>query len=291
MDLIAKFFSEDLMLRVSVAVTTDAIRKMFATQKPLPLASICLGRAMTGAVLMASQMKDGQRIGVHFNGNGPLGPLFAEANFEGEARAYCQNAQADLPLKDGKLDISGAIGEGILTVTRSQPFQKDPHRGIVPIVNGEISQDLAYYLFQSHQIPSVIALAVYLDGDGSVLASGGVLIEVLPGATEKLIATLERKSTEAPSLSKRLNAGVSPLELAQVYCHDSPLVQVEHPHNVKFVCKCNRERVDRTLSLFGRASLAEMALKGEDVPVTCEFCGKHYTVTAEEIRKILESIN
>ena len=287
MDIIAKFFTEDLMLRVSVAITTDAIRTMFESQMPMPLASIALGRAMTGAVLMASQLKDGQRVGIHFNGNGPLGPFFAEANFEGEARAYCQNASAVLPLKEGKLDISGAVGEGILTVTRSQPFQKEPHRGIVPIFNGEISQDLAYYLYQSHQIPSVIALAVSLDTSGNVAAAGGVLIEVMPGATDALITTLEKKSSEAPSLAKALQQGVSPLELASPYCHDSPLISVEHPHQVKFVCRCSRERVHRTLTLMGRATLAEMALKGEDVPVTCEFCGKQFTITVDEVRKLI----
>ncbi len=286
MDKVHKFYSEDLRLRVAVAITSETVAKMCSLQKTFPIASIALGRSLTGAVLLASQMKEGQRIGVHFSGDGPLGWVFAEANYESEARGYCSNPQADLPLKDGKLDVAGGVGKGLLTVTRSQPFQKDPHRGIVPITSGEVSPDLAYYLFQSHQVPSIISLAVYLDGDGSVIAAGGVFVELMPEAPEGLIRTLEEKSAKAPSLSKQLAASEAPIELAKSYVHDSPLIPVKHPFDVTYTCKCSRERVERTLVLTGRASLAEMILKGADVPVTCQFCGKSFTVTVEEIRAL-----
>jgi len=291
MDKVHKFYSEDLRLRVAVAITSDAVAKMCGLQKTSPIASIALGRTLTGALLMASQLRDGQRIGVHFSGDGPLGWVFAEANYEGETRGYVSNGQVDLPLKNGKLDIAGGIGQGILTVTRSQPFQKDPHRGIVPITSGEISPDLAYYLFQSHQVPSIISLAVYLDGDGSVLAAGGVFVELMPEAPDGLIRTLEERSASAPSLSKRLAAGDSPKELAKAYVHDSELIPVDHPFEVSYTCKCSRERVERTLALTGRASLAEMILKGTDVPVTCQFCGKDFTVTVDELRTLLDNLD
>ena len=290
MDKVHKFYTKDLALRVSAAVTTGTVHKMCSTQKTFPLVSISLGRAITGAILMASQLREGQRIGVHFKGDGPIGSLFAESNFEGEARGYCYQGQADLPLKNGKLDISGGIGNGLLTVTRSQPFQKEPHQGIVPIVSGEIGQDLAYYLFQSHQIPSVISLAVYLDGDGSVLAAGGVLVEVMPGSDDALISALEARSSVAPSLSKQLMAGDSPEELARSYVHDSPLIPVEHPHNISYSCRCSRERLDRTLLLTGRASIAELVLKGAEVPATCQFCGRNYSVSVDELRGLLETL-
>jgi len=289
MDKVHKFYSEDLRLRVAVAITTDAVSQMCDLQDTFPIASIALGRTLTGALLLASQLRDGQRIGVHFSGDGPLGWVFAEANYEGEARGYCSNAQLDLPLKDGKLDIAGGIGKGLLTVTRSQPFQKDPHRGIVPITSGEISPDLAYYLFQSHQVPSIISLAVYLDATGKVQAAGGVFVELMPEAPEGLVKTLEEKAKSAPSLSKQLAANVSPLELAKMYVHDSELIPVEHPFEISYSCKCSKERVERTLVLTGRASLAEMILKGAEVPVTCQFCGKQYMVTVDELRALLDN--
>ena len=113
-----------------------------------------LGRALTGAILMVSQQSEPAHR-YHLSRDGPLGNLFAEASYEGEARGYCSNGQAQLPLKNGHLDVSGGIGRGVLAVVRSLPFQKEPHSGIVPILSGEVSEDLAYYLFQSHQIPSI----------------------------------------------------------------------------------------------------------------------------------------
>ena len=289
MDKVHKFYSEDLRLRVAVAITTEAVSQMCDLQDTFPVASIALGRTLTGALLMASQLKDGQRIGVHFSGDGPLGWVFAEANYEGETRGYCSNAQTVLPLKDGRVDVAGGIGKGILTVTRSQPFQKDPHRGIVPITSGEISPDLAYYLFQSHQVPSIISLAVYLDANGKVQAAGGVFVELMPEAPDALVKDLEEKATKAPSLSKALAAGAAPIDLAKMYVHDSELIPVDHPFEVSYSCKCSKERVERTLVLTGRASLAEMILKGAEVPVTCQFCGKQYLVTVDELRALMPS--
>lgn len=290
-EIIHKFYSEDLMIRASAAITTDIVREMCTIQKTLPLASIASGRAITGALLMASQLKEGQRIGLYFNGDGPLGALFAEANFEAQARGYCQNPAADLPLKDGKLDIAGAIGNGTLNVTRSQPFQKQPHVGIVPIAGGGIGKDLAFYLYQSHQIPSIVSLAVYLDGDGSVVAAGGVLIELMPGADEKVIRTLEERAEKAGSLSGHLRRGARPLDLVKLYAHDPHLVEVEHDYPITYTCRCSRERVDRTLVLLGKAALAEMILKGDVVPVVCQFCGRSYAVGTDELRTLAHSID
>lgn len=291
MDKVHKFYTEDLMLRVSSAITTQTLAEICGRQSILALASMALGRAMTGAILMASQLREGQRVGVHFNGDGPVGFLFAEANYEGEARGYCGNAQAALPLKDGKLDVAGGIGRGILTVTRSQPFEKEPHRGIVPIVSGEVSQDLAYYLFQSHQVPSIISLAVSLDARGEVLAAGGVLIEVMPGADELLLSELEARSKQAPPLSQILAEGASPNEMAGMYVHKTRLLSPEPPRDVKFVCKCSIERVERTLTLCGKSTLAEMILKGQPTHVTCQFCGKSYTVTIARLRELADALD
>ncbi len=285
-----KFISRDLKIRVGATITTEIVQKMCSVQGAFPLAAIAMGRTLTGAILMASQLKRGHRIGLYFRGDGPLGSLFAEANFEGEARGYVNNPSADLPLSGGHIDVPGGIGKGTLTVTRTMPFQKQPHNGIVPIETGTVSEDIAYYLFQSFQVPSVVSRSVPLDGDGSVLAAGGVLVEVMPGADETLISILEARARSAPSLSKRILAGDSPLALATAYAHDSELIEVEHDFPISYTCRCTRERVDRTLYLLGRAALAEMVLKGEDVPVVCQFCGQTYTVTKDDLRKIQQAL-
>jgi molecular chaperone Hsp33 len=287
---IHKFYTEDLMIRASVARTTPIVRHMCEIQKLGPLARMGMGRALTGALLMASQLREGQQIGVHFRGDGPLGGLFAEASFESEARGYCHNGHADLPLKNGRLDLAGGVGRGLLSVARSQPFQKQPHIGLVPIVSGEIGDDLAHYLYQSHQIPSILALGVYLSKDGEVEAAGGVLIELMPGASESLIAELEARARGAGSLSQRILAGESERQILEAYAHGSPLVAVEHEYPITYKCRCSSERVDRTLLLLGRAALAEMILKGEPVAVQCQFCGRQYTVPVSELQALIKTL-
>jgi molecular chaperone Hsp33 len=281
---IHKFYSEDLLIRASAAITTGAVQKMCSGQTLSPIAIMGLGRALTGALLMASQLKEGQKVALTFHGDGPLGSLYAEASFEAQVRAYCHNGQADLPPKNGRLDVAGGIGQGVLTVVRSQPHQKQPHVGIVPIVSGEIGEDLAHYFFQSHQIPSVVSLSVSLDADGKVRAAGGVVIEVMPGATDKLLATLESRALSAGSLSQRLLNGESPLDFVKHYTHDSKLIAIDHPHEISYTCKCTIQRVERTLLLLGREAIEEMVAKGKDTSVQCQFCGRNYTVTLAELR-------
>jgi molecular chaperone Hsp33 len=282
-----KFYSEDLMLRVSAAITTEVVREMKAKQKSFPLPAMASGQALTGAILMASQLSAGQRVGLHFRGSGPLGWFYTEASFECEVRGYCSNPHADVRTRDGHLDIAKGLGTGLLTVTRNLPFQKQPHTGIVPLVSGEISQNIAHYLFQSHQIPSVVSLTVSLDKDGEVTAAGGVLVEVMPGASESLINTLEERCRQAPALSREILAGATPEQFAQHYAHGSKLVMVEHPHPIAYSCRCEQERAQRAVAFLGRSAVSEMVLKGKDVAVTCEFCGQSYVVTIAEMRAIL----
>lgn len=287
MQKVHKFYSEDLALRVSAAVTTDVIREMQAKQKAFPLPIMAAGQALTGTLLMASQLSESQRVGLHFKGNGPLGWLYTEATYECEVRGYCSNPQADLRTKEGNLDIPNGLGQGLLTVTRNLPFQKQPHTGIVPLVSGEISQNIAHYLFQSHQIPSVVSLTVSLNKEGEVTAAGGVLVELMPGASDALVQNLEQRCRQAPALSKVILAGGTPEDFARNYVHDSKLVYVEHPYPIVYSCRCQQERAQRAIGFLGKATVSEMVMKGKDVEVTCEFCGQSYLVSVAELRAIL----
>ncbi len=287
MQKVHKFYSEDLMLRISAAITTDVVREMKSKQKTFPLPTMASGQALTGALLMASQLSENQRVGLHFRGNGPLGWFYTESSYECKVRGYCSSPQADLRTKEGHLDIARGLGTGLLTVTRNLPFQKQPHTGIVPLISGEISQNIAHYLFQSHQIPSVVSLTVSLDAEGEVTAAGGVLVEVMPGASESLINSLEERCRRAPALSKEILGGAPPERFAMNYAHDSKLVYVEHPHTISYSCRCEQERAARAVAFLGRSAVSEMVLKGKDVAVTCEFCGQSYMVTVAEMRSIL----
>lgn len=287
-DKVYKFYTEDLALRASVIRSTAIVRETCAIHETFPLASMALGRLLTGTILMASQLGEKQSICVRIDGKGALGQLYADANFEGEVRGYCQNPLADIPhTSEGKLDVGTGVGQGIMTVTRNVPFQRAPHVGIVPITSGEISPDLAFYLQQSHQIPSVVALTVTLDGQGEVKVAGGVLIEIIAGAPDSTIRILEERAQTAPLLSQQLLSGASEEEILRPYLHSPKIKVVEHTFPIVYTCHCSTERVERTLSLMGRATIAEMALKGETVQVKCEFCGKKYSVTLETLRRLL----
>lgn len=288
---VMKFYTKDLALRASATVTTELVRDMVSMQNSAPPASIALGRLITAAVLMATQQKDGQRIGIRVMGDGPLGELFVDASYEGKARGYCQNPLADVPLKDGSVDVAKAVGKGVIAVTRNVPFQKQPHQGIVPLVTGEISQDLANYFKQSQQTPTLIALTVSLDKTGQVKAAGGVLIELMPGADESVIEQLEKKASLTPKLSDLLESPNPEMDMVHRFIHDSELVAVEHEHAIEFFCPCTMERVERTLGLLGRSTLAEMALKGEPVLVNCEFCQRQYSVDTARLRTLLSEID
>ncbi len=274
------------MVRVSVAITTDIVKEMVEIQDPYPLATLGLGRLITGTYLLAAQLKEGFYISVRFQGDGPLGELYAECHPNGKGRAYCQNPEADLPLKNGQLDLAGAIGPGKIVVSRGQPYQKQPHTSIVPITTGEIASDLTHYLRQSNQTLSVIALSTSLSPEERVTHAGGVLVELMPETPEAVIQTIEKKVEEAVPLSTLLSQGISPEEIAKKYSHSSRLISKEEPLNLNFFCPCTLERVHRTLLMLGRASLSEMILKGEPVNVTCEFCGRKYTVDVESLRDL-----
>jgi molecular chaperone Hsp33 len=234
---------------------------------------------------MAAQLRDHQVVGLHFRGNGPLGSVYAEASYEGECRGWVDQPDAQVPLKDGRIDVAAGLGIGLLNVIRSQPFEKAPHIGTVELISSEIGDDIAYYLQQSHQIPSVTALGVILSPNGDVQVAGGVLIELMPGATEAVISALEESVASAKSLSSLLSEGRGPEELLKNYTGPIKMNQVEHPFEIKYSCRCSIDRVERSITMLGRDEVQKIVDDGVDAKVRCEFCGRTYVL---ELTKLLE---
>ena len=286
-----RFYSDDLFIRATSVISTEPIREMCSLQKTGPLATMALGRAVTGALLMAAQLRDNQVVGLHFRGNGPLGSVYAEASYEGECRGWCDAPEASVPLKDGRLDVAKGLGVGLLNVIRSQPFEKAPHIGTVEMISSEIGDDIAYYLQQSHQIPSVVALGVVLAEDASVLASGGVLIELMPGASDSVVSNLESCVAAAKPLSQLLKDGRSPLEMLRNYSGSIRMNQAQHAFDIKYSCRCSSDRVTRSITMLGRDEVARMVDEGKDARVRCEFCGRTYVLTVAKLRDILSGFS
>ena len=282
-----KFLSEDLTVRISVVNATTVVDEMRSIQNSYPISTVAVGRSMVGALLMASHLKNGQELSLYFQGNGALGRVFAEANFEGQVRGYCNHPNIQLPLGgDGQIRIGEAIGIGLLTVTHHLPGQQEPHRGTVIIRTGEVGDDIAFYLHQSHQIPSVVALGVHVNEYGLVQAAGGILIELMPGHSDELVAKIEKHVKSAPSVSKRLLEGASPLEIVRDYLGNEPLMELDHPYPIEYHCRCSMERVLRSVMLLGIEEIDRAIADAKPLDVACEFCGRHYEVNKEELTKL-----
>ncbi len=281
-----KFLSKDLTVRAAGVVATQVVDEMRSIQNSYPIPTVAVGRTMVAALLMASHLKQGQELSIYFQGNGPLGRVFAEANYEGQVRGYCNNPQYQAPIEGGQIKVGPAIGIGLLTVTHHLPFGAEPHRGSVIIRTGEIGDDIAYYLDQSHQIPSVVSLGVHVNPYGLVQAAGGVLIELMPGYTEETVRKIEKRVSQVQPISKRIMEGATAEDLVRDFLADFELMELEHPYPISYHCQCNYERVGRSLVLLGIEELDQLIAKNETVEVSCQFCGRRYQVGQEDLVKI-----
>lgn len=287
MSRVQRFVSNDFTIRIAAIDATDVVNEMQKLHNSFPVATSGVGKAMVGALLLASQLKDNQQIGLLFRGNGPLKSIYAEADFEGRVRAYTPNPQFQPSTYDGGLNLSAALGNGTLTVARHTPFQKQPFNGMVEIVSGEIGDDIAHYLHQSHQIRSIVALGIFLDQNGKVLKAGGTIIEVMPGVEESVVELLQKNAdSKKPSISKILRDGGKPIDLVSPYMEGIPFTEIEHGFEVCYHCPCNEERVTAALQVLGEADLQDMIDKKEKPEVICQMCGKPYYFELEQIENI-----
>lgn len=286
-----RFVSKDLTVRAAAVDATLAVREMQQLQNTRPLATLGVGRAMVGALLMASQLKDGQHVGLLFKGNGPLQSLYAEATFEGEVRGYCPYPEYMAPHEEDVLNLGKALGFGQLTVARHQPFQRQAFQGTVEMTSGEVGEDLAHYLHQSHQIRSIVSVGVYLDINGQVQSAGGIMIEVMPGVEDEVAELLQvNAASPLTAISKRLFEGAKVSELVEPYLKGIPFGEIPHDYEVRYHCPCTLERVKRALTTLGPDQLQEMIDEGEASSVTCQVCGKGYSLNTEKLIELRDEI-
>jgi molecular chaperone Hsp33 len=286
-----RFVSNDLTVRAAAVDATKAVQEMQALSGAMPLAAIGLGRAMVGSILMASNLKEGQEVGVYLRGNGPLVSLYAEATFEGHVRGYCPNPLYQAPQLQDILNVGKALGNGTLTVARHQPFQRQPFQGMVDLVSGEVGDDIAHYLVQSQQIRSLVSLGVYLDEFGKVQSAGGVLLEVMPGVEDEIVQKIYANH-EANSIpvSTLLRAGAGPEDLVAPLLKGVPFTRIPHDFPVKYHCPCNSQRVIGALSILGVAELEEMIRLQEPAEITCQICGRNYQIKVEDLQNIKDEL-
>lgn len=287
-----RFVSKDLTVRIAAVNATEVVRHMQGLQNTYPLATVAVGRSMVGALLMAAQLKDDQMVGLLFRGNGPLGSVYAEASYNGHVRGYTANPQYQPANYDNGLSLKEAIGIGLLSVARHQPFQKQPFQGTVELVSGEIGQDIAHYLHQSHQIRSLVSLGVYLDTYGKVRSAGGVLIEVMPGVDESVVERIHKNyEDKKPNISQMLLDGATAEQLVAPFMEGIPFEEIEHKPEVEYFCPCTKDRVMRALELLTVEDFEDMIQKDEPVHVTCQVCGRPYEVSIPEVKELKDKIH
>lgn len=286
-----RYVTNDFTVRVAAVDATAVVSEMQNLQKSFPLATIGVGRAMVGAILMASHLKEGQEVGLFLKGNGPLVSLYGQAGFDGTVRGYCPHPQYQAPHDEDTLNLRKAIGFGQLTVSRQQPFQRQPHHGTVEMVTGEVGDDIAHYLHQSHQIRSLVSLGVYLDQYGKVQAAGGVLIEVMPGVEEEIVEKIQANADQnKEQVSKLILSGKPLTEIVSPYLKGLPFTQIPHDHEVRYHCPCTSDRVMRALGTLGMSDLDEMIAENEETEVSCQMCGRYYKVTVAELEELRQEL-
>jgi molecular chaperone Hsp33 len=284
-----RYVAQDLSFRAAVVNATEVVREMQALQATYPLATMAVGRSMIAAALMASQFKGGQQISLYFRGDGPLEMFFAEANFDGDVRGYTPHPHMEIHPKLGVLNIGVAIGKGILTVVRTIPNQQS-QRGSVEIQTGEVGDDIAYYLFQSHQTRSIVSLGVKVNAFGYVESAGGIIVEVMPGAPEELIKTFEANLAGLGSLSENLAEGATVENIRDMYLKGFVLQELAHPHLLEYKCRCSKERLAGALTLLGPLEVEKMIEENEPAQAKCEFCGRQYRVEIDELGELLDKL-
>lgn len=279
--------SKDGTLTVMAIDSTDIVNEAVRIHKTTPVASAALGRLLTAASLMGAVLKGREdSVTLRLKGDGPLGSVIAVSDSMGNVRGYVQNNAVDMPLNSkGKLDVSGAVGKnGDLTVIKDLGL-KEPYVGRVPIVSGEIAEDITYYYFTSEQTPTVCALGVLVDRDYTVKKAGGFIIQLLPTALDDTIDLVEEciKDIEpVTSLLQKMDA-----EALCRYALPKFEIEVLDTASPKYRCGCSSERVEKALISTGRESLLELA-QDEKTEVSCQFCDKKYVFTSEDIKKLLK---
>lgn len=267
--------------------STGIVREAERLHKTSATCSAALGRLLTGASMMGVMLKDVRdTVTLRVSGGGPAGNLIAATDGTGNVKGCIDHPLAELPPRaDGHLDVGGVVGrDGVLTVIRDNRLQKEPTIGQVPLVSGEIAEDLTSYYAYSEQIPTVCALGVLVDTDLSILCAGGYLVQLLPGATDEEITRLEQNIAAMPSVTGLLQAGKTPADIMQLALAGfAPHVLDEH--TVGYRCDCSRERTRDMLLSLGRRELEKMRDEDPGCEVACHFCHKTYRFDLNELLK------
>lgn len=291
MDKLIRGNSTDGAIRVFTAITTDTVNEAHRIHNTSATASAALGRLLTaGAILGGAQLKsETDSLTLQINGDGPLGMMTVVANASSEVRGYVENPTADLPANSrGKLDVSGVIGKGFLSVIRDLDL-KEPYIGRTPLISGEIAEDLTYYYAKSEQIPTAIALGVLVDTDLSIKAAGGYMIQLMPEATDEVADRLTEIIENLPPVTDMIVNGMSAEDIAFAVTDGFDMLLELNAPTPQYKCNCSRKRMERALISLGKKEISDIIEEQGEAEMTCRFCDNIYKFSKDELTELIGS--
>lgn len=269
-------------VRIYAITTKNLVQEAADRHHTSHLATAALGRAMSGALMLAATMKDGERILLKLKGDGPMGEVVAEAQGT-SVRGYVGEPDVFMPLKNGKLDIGGALGQGTITLTRYLQ-NGESFTGHAELADGEIATDITNYLYMSEQTPSSVALGVLVDKDGKVLAAGGYFIQAMPGCDEEVLEKLGNNVAVTPYVTQLLELGYTPEKIIEVLARGLEF-DIKESMPVKFSCGCSKNKILNMLAALSQDDI-DYLTEQPDTEVHCQYCNKVYHFTSEELKQL-----
>ncbi len=287
-DHVVRGTAADGQIRAFAAATRDLTEAARQAHDTSPVATAALGRLLTAGVMMGAMMKgDKDLLTLQIQADGPLQGITVTADAHGNVKGYVGHPGVCIPANaQGKLDVAGAVGSGILRVIKDLGL-KEPYLGQTELQTGEIAEDLTYYFAASEQVPSSVGLGVLMNKDNTVRQAGGFIIQLMPDTQEEVIAQLEKNIRGLAPVTTMLESGLTPGQMLETVLTGLSVEMLETTP-CRFYCNCDRARVEKALISIGRTELDEMIREGKDVELNCHFCNSHYIFTPEDLEKLLE---
>ncbi|QDW73824.1 Hsp33 family molecular chaperone HslO [Lachnospiraceae bacterium KGMB03038] len=286
-DYIVRATAAQGQVRAFAALTTKTVEEARVHHGTSPVATAALGRLLTAGAMMGSMMKnETDLLTLQIRGDGPINGITVTADSKANVKGYVGNPDVMLPPKNGKLDVGGAVGIGLLQVIKDMGL-KEPYSGQTILVTSEIAEDLTYYFANSEQVPSSVGLGVLMEKDNTVRCAGGFIIQMMPFATEETIRQIEENLKNVTSVTAFLKEGGTPEELLETLLGNVGL-EITDRLPARFYCSCSKERVERAVASIGKKEIQEMIEEGKDIEVKCHFCNTAYQYTVEDLKRIIK---
>ena len=286
-DYIVRAAAANTQIRAFAAVTTELVEEARQRHGTSPVATAALGRLLTGGVMMGSMMNNKEdMLTIQIKCSGQIGGLTVTADSRGHVKGYVYNPDVMLPPKNGKLDVGGALGQGVLTVIKDMGL-KEPYSGQTILQTGEIAEDLTYYFATSEQVPSSVGLGVLMEKDNTVRCAGGFIVQVMPFIEDKVLEKLEQNVQKIQSVTSMLDNGHTPEEMLGQVLEGLDL-EITDTLPAEFYCNCSKERIEKAIISVGRREIQSMIDDGREIEVKCHFCNTAYKYSVDELKELLK---